>query len=176
MSPYRTRQHAAACALVLLLATYRASAAPLSVDASLFGSITAVYTTDSNDHHSTYAASPFSYRGADFVTELVNVLPGTPVSIEISAPEFPAVLDLLVLGDGFTDSFAHGVSLNFDNNESVNFIADGNIAYIVVDDAFFNFGYNFEMAISFPAVPIPAPAWLFGSALGALGWFGRKSA
>ena len=34
--------------------------------------------------------------------------------------------------------------------------------------------YNFELEITPIAVPIPAAAWLFGSALGLIGWMRRK--
>jgi hypothetical protein len=38
------------------------------------------------------------------------------------------------------------------------------------------FGWVFTTALTTAVVPIPATAWLFASALGLIGWFGRKKA
>jgi hypothetical protein len=82
--------------------------------------------------------------------------PGTSVSRTISGDDVPNYLPFAISQYDNMSADWNGTTLVFHNTTS----AGAGLAY----------------DITFTAVPIPATVWLFGSALGLLGWMRRKTA
>ena len=74
--------------------------------------------------------------------------------------------------DGLTLMFLTSDGLTgFENlGFSVNGLGPEFTAALLFDDL------NHALSLGFTAVPVPAAVWLFGSALGVLGWMRRKAA
>jgi hypothetical protein len=112
------------------------------------------------------------YTSLDFVTTCASpVCSGTvdPWSISLSTP-----LNLVVFGDdeafeSIGASFAWASPLT---NEGGTYFLDLNKSYITDGDSFFDVSTGSITTV--PNVPIPAAAWLFGSALLGLGALKRK--
>ena len=79
-------------------------------------------------------------------------------------------------GEGFiSSSFDYG-ALPAGYYEATSFVVHGNghrDDFTMTSD-FVGGGYNISFA-GFHSIPIPAAVWLFGSALGLLGWFRRRA-
>ncbi len=112
------------------------------------------------------AGSPTSRQVSDYLYRI------NPVTGALTTIARMGIVDIDALAFG-TDGFLYGADsdVNAADLYRIN-PASGALTNLGSTGVY---GLN-GLAVNLPAVPIPAAAWLFGSALGVMGWMRRKSA